>query len=162
MSRTQKNNTATNGTRRVTCKQRHNTTTVTNTNCHWLDGAVRVEFRYINGVSCGKADHSINLTPCDTLTLMTNVHTGMDQGYLYIYAKSLTNTDANSNGDPIVSDSRAGRNAPRGAGLEWTSFVVDGREFDHRRHAREAPTTPLGSTPEGGWRRCERAPNGGD
>lgn len=76
--------------------------TVTNSNCDTLEGAVNIEYRYIDGEDCSKNDRTALLTPCDTLSLLTNVHTDAGQGYAYVYAKSVVNTDANSNGDPIV------------------------------------------------------------
>lgn len=76
--------------------------TVTNSNCDALDGAVNIEYRYIDGEDCSKNDRTALLTPCDTLSLLTNVHTDAGHGYAYVYAKSVVNTDANSNGDPIA------------------------------------------------------------
>ncbi len=75
--------------------------TVTNSNCDAVNGDVTIEFRYISGEDCSKRDHTALLTKCDTLSLLTHVHTGDSEGYVYIYAKGLANTDANSNGDPI-------------------------------------------------------------
>lgn len=76
--------------------------TVTNANCN-RDGTVEVEFKYIDGDDCLEANQGEDLTPCDTITLLTNQHTGSDQGYLYVFARSTTESSiANPAGDPIV------------------------------------------------------------
>lgn len=67
--------------------------TVTNTDCTRDSGNVDIEYKYINRVNCQEFNRTETLTPCDTLTLLTNFHNpGMTQGYLYVFAK-----DANDN-----------------------------------------------------------------
>jgi hypothetical protein len=69
--------------------------TVTNRDC--LGGNVRVEFIYIREQDCHEFNRTELLTPCDTLTLLTNVHNpNMQRGYVYAFAKSATT------GEPVV------------------------------------------------------------
>ena len=76
--------------------------TVTNANCDSA-GSVQVEFKYLNGENCLEANESEDLTPCDTITLLTSQHTGLDKGYFYAFARSATqNSTANPAGNPIV------------------------------------------------------------
>lgn len=61
--------------------------TVTNVNRLYLDGGVRVEFRYIDGPSCLETNRTEYLTPNDTVTVLTRVHQGgTGRGYAYAYA----------------------------------------------------------------------------
>ena len=77
--------------------------TVTNTNCDALDGEVEVEFKYIQGSNCLEANQAVTLTPCDTFTVLTSAHTGIDEGYLYVFARDSSNpTPVNPPGSPIV------------------------------------------------------------
>jgi len=76
--------------------------TVTNTNCS-VGGNVEVEFKYITGTNCLEANEEEQLTPCDTISLLTSQHTGIGEGYFYVFARSATqSSDANAAGDPIV------------------------------------------------------------
>jgi hypothetical protein len=62
--------------------------TVTNADCTRQSGDVTIEYKYINKVNCQEFNRTETLTPCDTLTLLTNFHNpGMNQGYLYVFAK---------------------------------------------------------------------------
>jgi hypothetical protein len=72
--------------------------TVTNTDCTGAAGGqnVDVEFIYIDEDGCAEYNKTETLTPCDTLTLLTNFHNpNHEQGYVYAFAK-------NQDGDPIV------------------------------------------------------------
>jgi hypothetical protein len=65
--------------------------TVTNTHADPLLGTVRLEYVYINRVGCQEFNRSRTLTPNDTLTVLTRVdNPNMAQGYVYVFAKSLT------------------------------------------------------------------------
>lgn len=76
--------------------------TVTNANCNQFSGATEVEFRYIAKEDCSEANQEEVLTPCDTYTFLTSTHTGVSEGYGYIYAKRNTSTPANPAGEPHV------------------------------------------------------------
>ncbi len=72
--------------------------TVTNTDCTGAAGGqnVDVEFIYIDEDGCAEYNKTETLTPCDTLTFLTNFHNpNHEQGYVYAFAK-------NQDGDPIV------------------------------------------------------------
>jgi hypothetical protein len=72
--------------------------TITNTDCTGAAGGsdVDVEFVYIDKDDCGENNKKVTLTPCDTLTLLTNIHNpNHDQGYVYAFAKDV-------DGNPIV------------------------------------------------------------
>jgi hypothetical protein len=72
--------------------------TVTNVDCTGQSEDTIVEFKYIDHESCEEFNREETLTPCDTLTLLTNVHNPEDeQGYLYVFAKD-------ERGNPIVSN----------------------------------------------------------
>lgn len=61
--------------------------TITNINRAYLNGAVRVEFRYIEGQSCLESNRTEFLSPNDTLTVHTQIHNGgTGRGYAYAYA----------------------------------------------------------------------------
>ncbi len=65
--------------------------TVTNTNTDPLQGTVRLEYVYINRVGCQEFNRSRTLTPNDTLSVVTKLdNPNMVQGYVYVFAKSLT------------------------------------------------------------------------
>ena len=63
--------------------------TVTNVDC--IDSAgrdVEVHFVYIDEDDCGEFDKNVTLTPCDTFTVITNVHSPeTNRGYVYAYAQ---------------------------------------------------------------------------
>lgn len=60
--------------------------TVTNVDCDGED--VDVEFVYIDKNDCQEFNRTERLTPCDTLTLITNAHDPNDErGYVYAFAK---------------------------------------------------------------------------
>ncbi len=64
--------------------------TVTNTDCTGAAGGqdIDVEFVYIDKNGCGEFNKTETLTPCDTLSLLTNYHNpNTEQGYLYAFAK---------------------------------------------------------------------------
>ncbi len=63
--------------------------TVTNVDC--IDsggGDVEVHYVYIDEDGCDEFDKNAVLTPCDTLTVLTNVHSPEhNRGYVYVYAQ---------------------------------------------------------------------------
>lgn len=60
---------------------------ISNANRHYVHGHVRVEFRYIDSISCLETNRTEVLTPNDTLTVMTRVHQGgTGRGYAYAFA----------------------------------------------------------------------------
>ncbi len=68
--------------------------TVTNTDCDGSAGGtnVDVEFIYIDANGCGEFNKTETLTPCDTLTLLTNYHNpNQERGYMYAFAKNDAN-----------------------------------------------------------------------
>ncbi|MCB9913850.1 MAG: hypothetical protein H6828_01725 [Planctomycetes bacterium] len=71
--------------------------TITNTDCTGAGGSdIDVEFIYIDGDDCSEFNKTETLTPCDTLTLLTNFHNpNHEQGYVYVFAKD-------ENGEPVV------------------------------------------------------------
>jgi hypothetical protein len=70
--------------------------TITNTN---PSEAVTVEIIYIDGEDCGEFNRHVQLTPNDTITLLTRVHNpAMNRGYAYAFAKESVT------GDPINFD----------------------------------------------------------
>lgn len=72
--------------------------TVTNTDCTGGSGGqdVDVEFIYIDKNGCGEFNKTETLTPCDTISILTNFHNpNQEQGYAYAFAK-------NDAGEPIV------------------------------------------------------------
>ena len=82
--------------------------TVTNTNCTFTGNPftenVAVEYVYIDGDDCSEFNLTTTLTPCDTLTVVTNYHNPEDeQGYVYVFAKSVTT------GEPIVHNHLIGQ-----------------------------------------------------
>ncbi len=84
--------------------------TVTNANCDFFDGNVDVEFRYINGDSCLESNQKESLTPCDTITFLTNSHSNNNKGYAYAYARNSSITSAvNPAGVPIVFNHLVGQ-----------------------------------------------------
>ncbi len=61
--------------------------TISNINRHYIDGNVRVEYRYIDGTSCLEANRTELLSPNDTITVTSFAHTGnTNKGYMYAYA----------------------------------------------------------------------------
>jgi len=80
--------------------------TVTNTDCfdEGADGGdIDIEFMYIDGDNCSEFNATETLTPCDTLSVLTNFHApGNDRGYVYVFAKDRDNPDQNNpNGRPV-------------------------------------------------------------
>lgn len=70
--------------------------TITNTN---PSEAVTVEVIYIDGEDCGEFNRHVQLTPNDTITVVTRVHNPtMGRGYAYAFAKESVT------GDPINFD----------------------------------------------------------
>lgn len=58
-------------------------------------GSVRVEFVYINSVNCFEFNRTRTLTPNDEITVLTAFdNPGMEQGYLYVFAKHLATGQA--------------------------------------------------------------------
>jgi hypothetical protein len=82
--------------------------TVTNTNRNYINGFVRVEFRYIDGTTCLETNRTENLSPNDTLTVITRTHQGgQNRGYVYAFACDLQGAAITFNnliGDEIVLD----------------------------------------------------------
>ncbi len=107
--------------------------TVTNTNCNF-DGEVRVEFKYINGTNCLETNESEDLTPCDTITLLTTNHTGLNQGYMFAFARNAVTSIANPAGNPIVFNHLVGSQLVINAwesldySINAVSFGANGRE----------------------------------
>ena len=63
--------------------------TVTNTSDDQVNGAVNVEFVYINGVNCQEFNRTRTLTPNDEITVITQIdNPNMHKGYCYVFAKS--------------------------------------------------------------------------
>lgn len=61
--------------------------TITNTNGNAGSGAVRVHFVYVNAQNCLETDLIFNLTPRDTVSFFSSVHTPVGQrGYAYGWA----------------------------------------------------------------------------
>lgn len=76
--------------------------TVTNVDCTRQSEDTIVEFKYIDKDTCAEFNREEILTPCDTLTLLTNVHNPEDeQGYLYVFAKD-------ERGNPVVNNNLIG------------------------------------------------------
>lgn len=72
--------------------------TVTNTDCTGGGGGsdIDVEFIYIDGDDCHEFNKTETLTPCDTISILTNFHNpNQEQGYVYAFAK-------NDAGEPVV------------------------------------------------------------
>lgn len=63
--------------------------TVTNVDCVDSSGEdVEVHYVYIDEDGCDEFDKNAVLTPCDTLTVLTNVHSPEhNRGYVYVYAQ---------------------------------------------------------------------------
>jgi hypothetical protein len=60
--------------------------TVSNINRSYMEGSVRVEFRYIDGTTCLETNRTELLSPNDTITVVTSVHSGNpNRGYVYAY-----------------------------------------------------------------------------
>ena len=111
--------------------------TVTNTSCQPSGSAVTIEFRYIDEETCGEANQTAVLTPCDTLTYLTSAHTGLNRGYGYIYAKSNQITPANPAGEPISFNHLVGQ-----------QLVVDGfTSFDYSVNAVAFKAIPTQGNP---------------
>jgi hypothetical protein len=77
--------------------------TVTNTNSDFTPGpgfgqfagSIRVEFVYLNSVNCLEVNRTRTLTPNDEFTIITSLdNPSMQEGYLYVFAKSLTTGQA--------------------------------------------------------------------
>jgi hypothetical protein len=65
--------------------------TVTNTSDDQVNGAVNVEFVYINGYNCQEFNRTRSLTPDDEISVLTkNDNPNMQKGYVYVFAKSKT------------------------------------------------------------------------
>ena len=82
--------------------------TISNTNRNYINGFVRVEFRYIDADTCLETNRSHNMTPNDTLTVVTRTHQGgQNRGYAYAYACDPQGTPISYNfliGSEIVLD----------------------------------------------------------
>jgi hypothetical protein len=77
--------------------------TITMACCEYPTGSTKVEFRFINRTNCLEQNKTYDLTPCDTITLLTSfVNPGVQQGYAYAYAKNAIPTPNNPTGTPIV------------------------------------------------------------
>jgi hypothetical protein len=64
--------------------------TLSNTNCDYFDGHVRVRVIYIDRTSCFETDFNFTLTPCDTISWLTSVHNpNPTRGYVYVYATNV-------------------------------------------------------------------------
>ena len=62
--------------------------TVTNTNAFMASGTVAVEFVYIASDNCHEFNRTEQLTPRDTLTLLSSFHNfDSSRGFLYVFAK---------------------------------------------------------------------------
>jgi hypothetical protein len=62
--------------------------TVTNVDCTRQSNDVTIEYIYIDETNCQEFNRTETLTPCDTLTLLTNIHNpNQERGYLYVFAK---------------------------------------------------------------------------
>ena len=80
-----------------------NALTITNTNDTQV-GTVYVEFVYIDEKTCLEFNRTVELTPNDTLTVLTKFHNPeYEQGYVYLFAK-------NEAGEPIAFDWLIGSN----------------------------------------------------
>ncbi|MBL8858291.1 MAG: choice-of-anchor E domain-containing protein [Planctomycetes bacterium] len=81
---------------------------VTNVNRMYIEGAVRVEFRYIDGTTCLETNRTEFLSPNDTFAALTRVHQGnTNRGYVYAYAVDNFNRPISHNfliGDSIRFD----------------------------------------------------------
>jgi hypothetical protein len=63
--------------------------TVTNTNQDQINGAVDVEFDYIDGLTCQEFNRTRTLTPADEITVATFIdNPNALQGYVYVFAKN--------------------------------------------------------------------------
>jgi hypothetical protein len=91
--------------------------TITDVDCAGED--VDVEFVYIDETDCEEFNRTDRLTPCDTLTVITNFHNPEDeQGYVYAFAKDpLT-------GQPTKHDSLTGHLLIL-SGLEAFEYAVN-------------------------------------
>lgn len=93
--------------------------TVTNTNSDLQNGAVAVEYRYINGETCNEFNRTRQLTPNDTVSVLAkNDNPNMQKGYLYVYAKHKVT------GKPIKFDHLAGEAMYIGANSGFDVFVT--------------------------------------
>jgi hypothetical protein len=81
---------------------------LTNTNHHYLEGRVRVEFRYIDSTTCLESNRSEALTPDDTIVVVTRTHNPVqNRGYVYAYATDIGGNPISFNfltGDALVFD----------------------------------------------------------
>lgn len=82
--------------------------TVTNTRCGHHTDPVTVEFVYIDKSNCLESNRTHTLTPCDTITLLTDADMGTNgNGYVYAFARTLRGQAINYNwliGSEIVLD----------------------------------------------------------
>jgi hypothetical protein len=79
--------------------------TVTMGCCEYPTPSTKVELRFINHQFCSETNQTFNLTPCDTVTMLTSaVNSGgpTASGYAYAYAKNMTPSPNNPTGTPIV------------------------------------------------------------
>jgi hypothetical protein len=81
---------------------------LSNTNRNYINGFVRVEFVYIDGQTCLETNRTAQLTPNDTITVVSWAHQGgTNRGYAYAFACSPSGVPISYNfliGSEIVLD----------------------------------------------------------
>ena len=88
--------------------------TVTNTSDDQVNGAINVEFVYINGVNCQEFNRTRTLTPDDEISVLTQFdNPNQHKGYCYVFAKSKT-TGAAVKFDHLIGSELVIEGAPSG------------------------------------------------
>ena len=103
--------------------------TITDGCCGNTTSNARIEIVFIKKTTCLETNRTYTLTPCDTLSFVTNfIGPANSQGYLYAFAKSAATSPNNPGGTPIVYNHLIGQEVTMN-GITQFEYAINAVSF---------------------------------